>query len=441
MMTNSSKLKTLLLPFVLLVLLFIFIGDENLLKVISINIVIVVSYLLFKPKNIFHPNNLVFAFSFLYIVLPSSLQLIYTLFNIEYILPWGRPTDWFAYQNQTYFDMLIMFLVFFYGFAFFNKNDFSPTKKNYMVNPVFLASLFVLVFILLAIFLQRTGGVSAWLANYKENFLLGRKGLGVLNFLLLFLVNYLVFLLGLIAYEKTGYRKARIIIFSLFFIIAVSLLQGIKSRVIILLLIFFFPYLLHVKLNVRRLVTLGGAFFFILFVGNYIRSNGFYSSQQMLVEYLMTYFNVYRLHDIVVLDYDVKLFETVHHILVKPGVALGLIDPSVDYDISVMLTKEYFPKDWELLNATQQWPLATELYLNYYGIIFGWIFILVYVVVLSKMYHAMKKGNIAISLIFLLELLRLFTVQRGVLIPWQMPIYLFFYVIYYYLTELFVRVK
>jgi len=34
-------------------------------------------------------------------------------FMIDYVLPWGQVTDWFNYHLVTYFDMYMIFLVFY----------------------------------------------------------------------------------------------------------------------------------------------------------------------------------------------------------------------------------------------------------------------------------------------------------------------------------------
>jgi len=418
------------------------IGFENaFLNVLLIDISIIYFYISFMPKYVFHPNNIIFAFSFLYVVLPSSIQLFYDYFEIPYLLPWGALYDWFSYEQNTYYSVFLIFIVFYFSFYIFNQNDVAPVKVIYRVNLSFLFFLLVFTVFMLMVYLQLTGGVVRWVVSYKEAFLLGRSGYGFINFFILFLVNLLVFFLGLYFYGEKGSAKRTVLIISLFLIIFASLLQGLKSRVIILLIIFFFPYLLKLRLNGFKLLLLGSLFFVVLFVGNYIRSDGYYNSFSFFIEYMMTYFNVYDLHNMIVTRSEPSIFDTVHHIFVKPALALGILPQGSDFDISVMLTKKYFPSDWNEMKATQQWPLVTELYYNYYSFLFGWFPLLVYSYFLSSLYKKVKRGRIALSLIFILEFFRLFTVQRGVLIPWQMPVYLFYYLIIYIVTIYVVEVK
>ncbi|MDX5584709.1 MAG: hypothetical protein QNK20_07230 [Aureibaculum sp.] len=413
---------------------------DSVFNVLLINFFIIFIYVIYKPKNIFHPNNIVFAFSFLYVVLPSSLQLLYEAFNLPYVLPWGQLYDWFSYELSTYYSVFFLYLLLYFSFYFLNQKDLPPRKVTYLVSVKLLLVLFVFTVVMLFFYMQLTGGFLAWHTSYKEAFLLGRDGLGLLNFILLFSVNLLVFLLGLYFHSKKGWLKFSILLISLLLIVFASLLQGLKSRVIILLVIFFFPYLLQLRLRVFVLLLFGALFFVILYIGNYIRTDGFYDTPFVFVEYMMTYFNVYDLHNMVVIESEPGLFNTLHHVFVKPLAALGLISQNAEYDLSVMLTKEYFPLDWESMQATQQWPLITDLYYNYYGFVLGWLPLVVYTFILTILYKKTKSGNVALALIFVLEFFRLFTVQRGVLIPWQIPVYLFFYLFIYFFVKKAVKV-
>lgn len=434
------KYKTLVMALLLISAITIMGLGNSLLNVLLINCFVVLVYLFFKPTNIFHPNNIVFAFSFLHMVLPSSIQLVYEIFEIPYMLPWGKVNDFFSYELSTYYSMFFLYMILYFSFYFLNQKDFPARRVVYLVNARYLFILFLFTVVMLFYYMQLTGGFLEWVTNYKRTFLLGRDGLGLISFTLLFTVNLLVFLLGLYFHKKDGGAKLLVLFIALLFIIFASLLQGLKSRIIILLIIFFFPYLLHIKLKFSKLLLLGVLFFVILYIGTYIRSDGFYNTPLIFIEYIMTYFNAYELHDMVASHSEPGFLTTAHHVFVRPLIALDLINQNAEYDISVTLTKVYFPNDWETMSATQQWPLITELYYNYYGFVLGWFPLMVYAFILTVLYKKTKSGNIALALIFILEFIRLFTVQRGVLIPWQMPVYLFFYMVFYFAVKIMVRV-
>jgi hypothetical protein len=120
-------------------------------------------------------------------------------------------------------------------------------------------------------------------------------------------------------------------------------------------------------------------------------------------------------------------------VFTKPLQTLGFIyDPDANFDISVMLTKEFFPSQWYQEHATQQWPLDTELYLNYYGIYLSWIPLMIYGYVISVLYRAaVLRRNLHLMPIFIMEFMRIFSTMRGTLIPWESFIYVVQYLIIY----------
>lgn len=79
---------------------------------------------------------------------------------------------------------------------------------------------------------------------------------------------------------------------------------------------------------------------------------------------MMTYFNIYNLHDMFVKGHEANFFTTIHYPFVKPLIALGFLEPSTAYDLSVELTKEYFPKDWEMMRATELFFFRLASYRN-----------------------------------------------------------------------------
>lgn len=412
---------------------------EGLLAILCINLLIVIAFLSFPPKSLFSPLIVILGFNFLYVVLPSVVQIIFDMFDIKRQIPWDVVGDWLNFQSQTYVDILLNFSLFFFLLLYFNRRDAGYHEISVRVKKSSLHLLSAITIFFLILYVQLSGGVVQWILDYKTTFLTGREGTGWLNLPTLFLVNATVFLLGLEFNNRKGRGRMLFLFFCLFVIILAALVQGLKSRLIILLVIFFFPSLSKVKVTISRLFLLTGVFFLLLFAGNYIRSGGYYSNFSIFVEYFMSYFNAYGLHDLVTSQKPMGLFMTIDHMFAKPLSWIGLGAKDADFDISVMLTKEYFPASWFEMSATQQWPLATEMYFNYYGYIFGWLPILVYCCLLSLLYKQSRDGHPAFALIYILEFFRLFTVQRGVLVPWQMPIYLVAYLFLYVIVRWGVR--
>jgi len=438
-MINSAAI------FILLILNIMSFFLDKSIQLILISLTITGLYLLLKPRSIIHPSNMIFAFSFLYFVFPSTVYLVYDAFNIPYILPWGQLYKWDELSRLTYFDALLAFVIPFFTFRFLiNENKLTLLKKidsTYKVSTTPVVLFFISLLVLVALFVQLTGGVSSWLYDYQYTYLAKKAGYGHINFLILYLSNCFVFICGVFIFWGSSNRAKKVLylLMAIIIVIFVSYVQGVKSRFIVLSLLFFLPALAVVVVSYKRLIIVGVSFILVFFLGNYFRSDGYYSTFSMAVEYVMSYFNVYPLHDMYINEHPPEFFSTAHHIFMKPFIALGLVNESVDYDLSVMLTKMYFPEQWDKYKATQQWPLVTELYVNYYGMLFGWLPLFLYSALISYLFRLSMNGSVAMLMIYMLEFLRMFTTFRSVLIPWETPVFLTFYVLTFIIVRFVVK--
>ncbi|WP_298623542.1 hypothetical protein [uncultured Legionella sp.] len=400
----------------------------------SIDLIILVSYYLHRPQNLFHPNNIVFAFYFLYVVLPTIILFCFSYFSVSLSLPWSPP-DWLEFMPKVFQHIIISFSFIFFGFHYFCRN-YTPQKPAPV--SVLMINFWVLLFVVLflyVVFIHQSGGLNLWIHHYQEAYLQNRKGLGVINFFIVFLSPLICYLLGLITWKSDGIRKILLIGASLLLMLFFAYFQGLKSRYPVFLIIYFYPYLQPIKITNKRLVIFGTAFFLFLFFANYVRSDGYYSSLAMHVEYMMSYFNVFYLHDMVLHDFPSGLLNTLYYPLIKYLQFFSQYDPSADFDLSIMLTKFYFPNQWYLESATQQWPLVTDLYFNFYGFIFGWFPLLLYIFILSKLYQRFCDFHAGFALLYLFEFFRLFSTLRSTLVPWDFLVILFFYSLIYLYTK------
>ena len=400
-----------------------------------LSLIIVCTYLTFRPKRVLHPNNMVFAFYGLYVVLSSTLNLVLDLIDWNYVLPWGQQVFWDEMSKYLLFQVEFTFLVVFFGLhVFCGKGGSLPTlaRGSYAVNQPLLKGLYVLVAVLVLLFMQSTAGIQAWITDYSFTYLTKREGHGALNLLIIALGNVAVFLLGLQAYQSQ--RKARVVTAALLLMMLLSFIGGVKSRFIFLLIVFMSPLFLNVTLRLKVLLSLVLAFFVLLYLGTLVRTEGFYATAPFFIEMLIGYFNAFQLHDWIVTSRDPALFQTVGQVLAKPMQLVGLVSANADadFDISVMLTKEYFPEQWEDRHATQQWPLDTELYLNYYGPLFSWLPLLIYAGIIGWLYRAsVLKKNLWMLPIFVMEFQRIFSTLRGTLLPWALPVFIIQYALIY----------
>ena len=212
---------------------------------------------------------------------------------------------------------------------------------------------------------------------------------------------------------------------------------GFKSRVITLVIFFYVPTLLGVRLSLTKLITLAFVFFTALYLLTYVRSGGFYGSFGYFIEGLVGYFNTYYLHDLIVQERESGFLTTTGYFINKSLMILGLVGGNAEYDLSIMLTKEFYPDQWYLDRATQQWPLETDMYLNFGGFYLQTLPLLIYVLWICFIYRlAFVEARIAFMLIAVLELLRIMTTLRWVLLPWDMPIWITQYVFYYFIYRL-----
>ena len=399
------------------------------------------TYLMYRPRNVLHPNNMVFAFYGLYIILSSTLNLVLNLIDWEYVLPWGQQVFWDAMSPTLLFQAKFTFLVLFFGLYWFCKDRLQTRDLSFdqiEVNPVWRRSLAAISVALVLLFMHSTAGLDAWITDYSFTYLTKREGHGLLNVIIIALGNVAVFLFGLEA--RRAQRKGLTILVALLVMMTLSYIGGIKSRFIFLLIVFLSPWFMDMRFRLRTLVALTVSFFVLLYLGTLIRTEGFYASAPYFIEMLVGYFNAFQLHDWIVTSRPPGFFETVWQVFVKPLQILGMVSLDESFDISVMLTKEYFPEQWELEHATQQWPLDTELYLNYYGMWLSWLPLLMYSAIQGWLYrNAVLRANFCLMPIFVMEFQRIFSTLRGTLIPWETPIYIVQYLLIYQLCRMAIR--
>nr|WP_297351297.1 hypothetical protein [uncultured Caldimonas sp.] len=403
--------------------------------------IIIATYFAFRPARILHPNNMLFAFYGLYVVLSSTLNLVLHLLEWDYVLPWGQHVYWNDISKYVLLQAEFTFLVLFFSFRHFCRDASrvtqvasSPHAYENLLDREFISKLCVWNVILVLCFLQLTAGIDSWITDYSYTYLAKRKGYGLLNVICIAVGNVVIFLMGVsLCFSKD---KLRPLMIGLAMVFLQAYMNGFKGRLIFLLILFFSPYLLHIRLSVKTLLASAVLFFTVLYLATLVRSEGFYASPAYFLEMLIGYFNAHQLHDYVVVSRDPGLFQTVWQIFVKPLQVLGLVGPNESFDISIMLTKEFFPSHWELESATQQWPLDTELYLNYYGFYLSWLPLLLYAFFVSKLYTAgVSRQNLWVLPIFMMEFQRIFSALRGTLIPWEVFIYVVQYAFTYFVCR------
>lgn len=384
--------------------------------------------ILLKPTHVIHPNSFIFGYYFLWLVCPAIVDWAFYLFDWDFVLPWGRLWEWdnldiyTLLQIQATMTTLTMVVYVSCGrkIGVISRANFYESRRYFARLPR-TTIVNAVIWILLVYFIQASGGIDKWISQYSKTYLTGRAGLGIVNVTITALGAFSVCIAGLRNFGRGGGLWGIIPILPLIF--AMGFIGGFKSRLIILMLFFFLPYLITLKMSIWRIVKYTVSFFGVLYLLTLVRSQGFYSGAERFLELIPSYFNVFPLHDMIVTREDPKVLTTVHYPLTKIAQTIGLAGPEAEYDISVMLTKEFFPEQWYEMNATQQWPLETELYLNYYGIIGQTIPLVIYGLWISFLFKTVIiRKNWRLYPILALELFRIISTMRGVLIPWNFPI-------------------
>lgn len=395
------------------------------------------------PTHFIHPNSFIFGYYFLWLVCPAVVDWFFYLSDWTFILPWGRLWEWDTLDPYTLVQIqftmttLLMVVRFTCGkkVGFIAKANFNNTRSDFARLPR-TTLINIVIWVLVIYFIQASGGLGTWISDYSRTYLTGRAGLGLVNVTIIALGAFSILLAGLRNFGRRGGIWGVMPLLPL--IMAMGFVGGFKSRLLILLIFFFLPYLFVLRISIWRILKYTIGFFGLLYVLTLVRSQGFYSGAARFLELIPSYFNVFPLHDLIVVREAPNVLTTAHFPFVRIGQTLGLVGESAEYDVSIMLTKEYFPDQWYLMSATQQWPLETELYLNYYGVVGQVIPLSIYGLWISILFKAVVlKQNWRLYPILALELFRIISTMRGVLIPWTFPILVIQYLAIYGLSVLY----
>lgn len=205
-----------------------------------------------------------------------------------------------------------------------------------------------------------SGGFGVWISDPGDAFL-NRAGSGVYVVLSHFISIALAALSGYFAYSTR-----RIGLLWLFFswVLVTSPVHGSKFQISLLIVVALIPWLRELRFFSRGTLFLGVALVLVFFLGLYFRNLSWIEFETML-PYALNYFTALDNLAISIRDFSPSLLETFFLPFNKLLTPLGL-DPQVPYyDMNHLLTDIYFPHAWEI-RATEQWPVETDLYLNFY---------------------------------------------------------------------------
>lgn len=404
-------------------------------------------FLTFRPSAFLHPANFIFANYLLYLIMPYSLFLVYREFKIEYLLPWGMINDWSKVSSNALYHFELTYLLFLLSAIFFyNKLMESRLRKTkpLVVYSHGASKLGVLVFtgIIFAgclVFLSVTGGVANWLSNYSETYITGKAGVGLLNFSLIISAHCLAFIAGWMKWRDGKKFSTFIWVCISVTLLACIFLQGIKSRIPLILFFFLIPRLISAKLTLKRAVIYFLLLICLFSIGMYFRSEGFYGTPRLAVEYLQSYFNTIFLHDMVLTgSLNEDLLGSMFRGFNKFRELLGEQVPRETYDLSVALTQIYFSDTWYGGGATQQWPIETDFYLSIPQPVLWSIPIFIYTFIISMIGKEAVVGMPFFLFLYGSELVRMMSIFRSGLFNWNLFVLIAYYFIIYIIFKAFI---
>jgi hypothetical protein len=218
-----------------------------------------------------------------------------------------------------------------------------------------------------------SGGLERWMSAPGDAFL-GRQGSGVFVVASHFSSQVLAALVGYYAYTR---RVVWPLAAFIAWLALTSPVHGSKMQISLLLLLMLLPWL-----RAMPLVSFGAAAVFAgvtasILIGFQLRGFDF-SDSSRLVGYFV-YFSALENLATSLRDFDPDFLLTFFLPFNKLLTPVGLSDPKLYFDMNHLLTDIYLPHNWAM-RATEQWPVETDLYLNFYffgglPLVFGYFFL------------------------------------------------------------------
>lgn len=255
---------------------------------------------------------------------------------------------------------------------------------EYLMRWIWLLYVFSSAMIGLIIF--SSGGLEKWIADPGDAFL-NRGGSGVYVILSHFSSIALAALSGYCSFKT---RKKYPIVLFLIWLVLTSPVHGSKLQISLLAMILFLPWLSELKLMTRKSLFLYFSLLLIFFLGLYFRNFTWIDTGTML-PYALNYFTALENLALSLRDFEPGFVTTFFLPFVKFLTPFGLSEPTMYYDMNHMLTDHYYPAVWEI-RATEQWPVETDLYLNFF--FFGGLpLVAAYLLLVGAFYGYARKRN------------------------------------------------
>lgn len=313
------------------------------------------NFLLFSPKIAFSPASILFAYYGAWFIVSPSFASRYEgkLLIFEYSL-----------------SSVMAYTIFCTGLiSIYSGIDFgTKTKKFKMFTGLnvskeyqyrLIAYLFLISTLLIFLIVITTGGFTLWLYAPGDAFL-NRGGSGIYIVLSHFSSILLAAIVGFVSYK---YKKYFLLLIFLLWVLITSPVHGSKMQISLLVIISFLPFLRFVKLFSLKSFLLYICLLLVFILGLYYR-NVSWISLDKLIPYSLNYFSTLDNLATSVRDFSPSLLTTFFLPFEKFKTPIGLSRPDLYFDMNHLLTDIYLPTAWKI-RATEQWPVETDLYLNF----------------------------------------------------------------------------
>ena len=288
--------------------------------------------------------------------------------------------------------------------SYFKNTRLNEVKNNHKSgNLIFLymASTFLIILIVL-----NSGGFDFWINKPGDAFL-NRSGTGIYVVLSHFFSYLLAIFSGYYAFKN---KNLYLLFLFLFWLIITSPVHGSKVQITIFLIIALLPWIRNVKPLSIMSIIISSFIIAIFFLGLYFR-NISWIEFDTLIPYSLNYFSTLENLVISLRDFEPGFLTTFFLPFNKFSTIFGNPD-MIYYDMNHYLTDIYLPSAWAI-RATEQWPVETDLYLNF-GFFGGLPLIFLYFSVIGFFYSkAIKSDGLGNWLIAVLFMVFIITHLRG----------------------------
>lgn len=241
--------------------------------------------------------------------------------------------------------------------SWFNRLPAAPSDKALYI---IIALLYALASAAVAMIVLRSGGIERWMANPGAAFL-ARGGTGAFVILSHFSSLALAAISGYVAFRNRNYWPVAIF---LVWLSATFPVHGSKLQIALLITMVLSPWIFRARFLswiTAALVAGGGAVFL---GGMLLRHHNLLSSWEKVVSTL-NYFTALENLAMSVRDLAPGFLQTFFMPFNKIGMLLGLVPADSYFDMNHYLTDLYYPGKWAR-RATEQWPVETDMYLNFF---------------------------------------------------------------------------